>query len=182
MFYTKKSIFRSIFSNIFLENGKTKIEKILKGGKKMKVKDCMCNEVCCVTPDANLNQVAKLMSENHIGCIPVCDDNDCICGIVTDRDILLRAVACEKDTKTCKVSDIMTCNVCTCKEDDEMTNAESKMTQNQIRRLPVCDQNNKVIGILSLGNLAQNERDLGVNEVVTTIKGICNCKENKNAQ
>ena len=163
----------------------------------MKVKDCMCNEVCCVTPDANLNQVAKLMSENHIGCIPVCDDNDCICGIVSDRDILLRAVACEKDTKTCKVSDIMTCNVCTCKENDDMVNAENKMANNQIRRLPVCatmmcnkhvgcipvcDDNNCVIGILTLGDLAQNDIQLGKQEVCTTIENICNCHSNKNNQ
>ena len=148
----------------------------------MKVKDCMCNDVACVKPDSNLNQVAKLMSEKHVGCVPVCDENNCICGIVTDRDILLRAVACEKDTNTCKVSDIMTCNVCTCKEDDDMTNAESKMAQNQIRRLPVCDQNNRVIGILTLGNLANNERELGTQQVCTTIENICNCNEHKNAE
>ena len=148
----------------------------------MKVKDCMCNVVCCVRPDANLNQVAKLMSENHVGCIPVCDDDNCICGIVTDRDILLRAVACEKDTKNCPVSDVMTRNVCTCTEDDEMTNAESKMAQNQIRRLPVCDSNNKVVGILTLGDLAQNDRELGKQEVCNTIENICDCNGHKNAE
>lgn len=148
----------------------------------MKVKDCMCNDVCCVKPNTNLNQVAKLMSENHIGCIPVCDDNNCICGIVTDRDILLRAVACEKDTQNCPVCDVMSTNVCTCKEDDDMTNAESKMSQNQIRRLPVCDKNNKVIGILTMGDLAQNDRELGKQEVCNTIEGICDCNGNKNAE
>ena len=148
----------------------------------MKVKDCMCNDVCCVKPDTTLNQVAKLMSENHIGCIPVCDENNSICGIVTDRDILLRAVACEKDTKNCPVSDIMTCNVCTCKEDEEMTNAESKMAQNQIRRLPVCDNKNKVVGILTLGDLLQNDRELGKQAVCETLENICDCNGNKNAE
>ena len=142
----------------------------------------MCNEVCCVNPDANLNQVAKLMSEKHVGCIPVCDNNNCICGIVTDRDILLRAVACEKDTKNCKVSDIMTCDVCTCTQDEDMTNAESKMSQNQIRRLPVCDQNNKVVGILTLADLANHDRDLGKQQICDTLQGICNCNDQKNAQ
>ena len=146
----------------------------------MKVKDCMCQDVCCIKPDTTLNEVAKLMNEKHIGCIPVCDQNNSLCGIVTDRDILLRAVACEKDTKNCPVSDVMTCKVCTCKEDDEMSNAESKMAQNQIRRLPVCDQNNKVIGILTLGDLAQNDRELGQQEVCTTISNICDCNTNKN--
>lgn len=158
------------------------MRKFLKGGKDMKAKECMCQDVCCVKPDTNVNQVAKLMSEKHVGCIPVCDDNNCICGIVTDRDILLRAVACEKDTKTCQVSDIMTCNVCTCKEDDDMTNVETKMSQNQVRRLPVCDQDNKVVGILTIGDLAQHDRDLGKQQVCDTIQGICNCHSNKNAE
>ena len=50
----------------------------------MKVKECMCNNVCCVKPETNIKEVAKLMCDNHIGCIPVCDNNDCVCGIVTD--------------------------------------------------------------------------------------------------
>lgn len=141
----------------------------------MKVKECMCNDVCIVKPETTINEVAKLMSEYHIGCIPVCDNNNCICGIITDRDILLRAVACEKDTKNCPVSDIMTTNVCTCKEDDEMKNAENKMSEYQIRRLPVCDTNDKVIGILTIGNLAHNTNKLGTEEVCNTIENICNC-------
>lgn len=141
----------------------------------MKVKECMCNDVCIVKPETTINEVAKLMSEYHIGCIPVCDNNNCICGIITDRDILLRAVACEKDTKNCPVSDIMTTNVCTCKEDDEMKNAENKMSEYQIRRLPVCDTNDKVIGILTIGDLAHNTNKLGTEEVCNTIENICNC-------
>lgn len=146
----------------------------------MKVKDCMCNDVCCVKPETNVSEVAKLMSENHIGCIPVCDSNNCIFGIVTDRDLLLRAIACDKDSKTCQVKDIMTSNVCTCTENDEITNAQSKMEQNQIRRLPVCDSNNKVIGILTLGDLAQNNQGIGVEQVCTTLENICNCDGQKN--
>lgn len=148
----------------------------------MKVKECMCNDVCCVKPETKIQEVAKLMSENHIGCIPVCDENQCICGIVTDRDVLLRCVACNKDTNQTPVSDIMSCNVCTCKEDDEITNAETKMGQNQIRRLPVCDDKNKVVGILTLGDLAQNDQEIGKQQVCSTLENICNCQENKNAE
>lgn len=149
----------------------------------MKVKDCMCDEVCCVKPDTKLTEVAKLMGKNHIGCVPVCDENNCICGIITDRDILLRTVACNKDIQDCPASDIMSCNVCTCQEDEEMTNAESKMAQNQIRRLPVCDQNNHVVGILTLGDLAHFDQELGKQEVCTCIENICECHtEAKNAE
>lgn len=142
----------------------------------MKVKDCMCEDVCCVRPETKIQEVAKLMNEHHIGCIPVCDDNNCICGIVTDRDIILRCVACNKDTNQTATSDIMTCNVTTCKQDDEMTNAQTKMEQKQIRRLPVCDSNNQVVGILTLGDLAHFDTQLGKQQVYTTFENICNCE------
>lgn len=146
----------------------------------MKVKDCMCQNVCCVKPETKIKEVAKLMNENHIGCIPVCDNNNCICGILTDRDILLRTVACDKDANQTTASEVMSTNVCTCNENDDMVNAENKMSNNQIRRLPVCDENNHVIGILTVGDLAQNDIELGKQEVCTTISNICNCHTNKN--
>lgn len=148
----------------------------------MKVKDCMCNEVCCVKPETNVYEVAKLMSNNHIGSIPVCDSNNCICGMITDRDILLRSIVCEKDPKNTPVSDIMSCNVCTCTENDEISNAETKMSQNQIRRLPVCNEKNEVVGILTVGDLVQQDREIGKQEVYTTLENICDCNKGKNAQ
>ena len=142
----------------------------------------MCNEVCCVKPETNVYEVAKLMSNNHIGSIPVCDSNNCICGMITDRDILLRSIVCEKDPKNTPVSDIMSCNVCTCTEDDEISNAETKMSQNQIRRLPVCNEKNEVVGILTVGDLVQQDRKIGKQEVYTTLENICDCNKGKNAQ
>lgn len=148
----------------------------------MKVKECMCDDVCCVKPETKIKEVAKLMSENHIGSIPVCDQNQCICGIVTDRDILLRCVACDKDTNQTSVSEIMSCNVCTCKEEDDITNAQTQMSQNQIRRLPVCNSKNEVVGILTLGDLAQNTQSIGQQQVNETIENICNSHQNKNSE
>ncbi len=149
----------------------------------MKVKDCMCNDVCCANPATTVNEIAKMMCDNHIGCVPVCDENNCICGIVTDRDIILRTLACNKNSNTTQASEIMSCNVCTCKQEDEVSNAQSKMANNQIRRLPVCDNNNHVVGILTLGNLAQNEDEIGKKQVSTTIEDIYKCKgQQKNAE
>lgn len=149
----------------------------------MKVKDCMCNEVCSVKPNATVSEVAKLMSENHIGSIPICDDNNCLCGIITDRDILLRTVACDKDANTTPISEVMTCNVCSCMENDEISNAETKMSQKQIRRLPVCDSNNHIVGILTIGDLCQNQQKIGEQQVSKTLENICDCKPNaQNAQ
>lgn len=149
----------------------------------MKVNEYMCNSICYVRPNTKIYEVVKLMEENHVGCIPVCDDNNCLCGILTDRDVLLRGVACDKDVKTTPVSDIMTTDVCTCKKDDEMSNAQSKMAENQIRRLPVCDNENHIVGILTLGDIAKNTTQIGIKEVGTTIENICSCgKTMKNAE
>ena len=148
----------------------------------MKVKDCMCTDVCCVKPETTIHDVAKLMSQNHIGSIPVCDTDNCLCGIVTDRDIILRSIACDKDVKTTPVSDIMSTNVCTCEEDEDMANAENKMGTNKVRRLPVCDSNKKVIGILTLGDIAQNRAKLDDREICITVEDVCDCDTNKNAE
>ena len=148
----------------------------------MKVKDFMIKNVCCATPDTKISDVAKMMSENHIGSIPVCDSQNSICGILTDRDIILRTIACDKDVKSTPVSEIMTTNVCTCDENEDMSNAENKMGTNKVRRLPVCDNNKKVIGILTLGDIAQNRAKLDDREICITFEDVCDCDTNKNAE
>ena len=80
----------------------------------MNVKDCMSTNVCYCTPDSYIKEAAKLMCDNHVGCIPVCNDDKCIVGVITDRDVILRSIACGKDVNNTKVSDIMTCNPCCC--------------------------------------------------------------------
>lgn len=145
----------------------------------MKVKDCMCNEVCYCTPDSTVKDCATLMCNNHVGCIPVCDNSKNVVGLVTDRDIILRTIACNKDVNSTPVSEIMTCQICCCTPDTDIKEAENLMSQNQIRRIPVVD-NNKIVGILTLGDLAANQSvdDQGVND---TFNNICSCNE-KNAE
>ena len=140
----------------------------------MKVKDCMCGEVCCVKPETKVYEIAKLMNDNHIGCVPVCDQNNCIVGMITDRDIILRSIACDKDVKNTAASERMTCNVCTCNQNDDIWDAERKMATNQIRRIPVVD-NNKVIGILTLGDLAHYNEETGEDNFCNTVENICEC-------
>ena len=138
----------------------------------MKVKDCMCGEVCWVKPDTKIYEVAKIMEQNHIGCVPVCDDKNCIVGIITDRDIILRGIATDKDVKSTNASDIMTCNVCTCNQNDDIYDAERKMATNQIRRIPVVD-NNRVIGMLTLGDLCHYNEEIGEDNFCSTVENIC---------
>lgn len=145
----------------------------------MKVRECMSENVNTVKPDATVTDCARLMGEWHVGCIPVCDNENKVVGIVTDRDILLRNVACNKDAKTTRVSDIMTTNVQCCDANAEIEDAEKIMIDEQIRRIPVVD-NGKIVGILTLGDLASNE-NIYIEDLYDTIEGICGC-DRKNAQ
>lgn len=155
------------------------ILKAMKGGKYMKVKECMCNELCCVNSNTKIWEVAKLMGDNHVGSVLISNADNKICGIVTDRDITLRGVANKKDFEQTPISDIMTTKVCTCDEEDEVCDAQDTMSEYQIRRLPVCDCNNNLVGIITTGNLAQNSKELGQKEVTKTFENICQCKKNQ---
>lgn len=146
----------------------------------MKVKDCMCHEVVYLTPESTVEDCAKLMCNSHVGCIPVCDSNKTIVGLVTDRDVILRSIACNKDIKTTPISDIMTCKICSCGPDEEINEAEQKMSKEQIRRLPVVDENNQIIGIITLGDLCTNQ-NINTEGVCQTLENICGCND-KNAQ
>ena len=147
----------------------------------MKVKECMCSQVSCVKPETTLKDVAKMMQENHVGCIPVCDNKNSVVGLVTDRDLVLRGIACNKDTNTTPVSEVMTTKVYTVAPDAEVTEASKIMCDCQIKRVPVIE-NEMIVGIITLGDLANNQQVNGT-QVYTTVEGICKCGENtKNNQ
>ena len=146
----------------------------------MKVKDCMCYEVAYLTPESTVEDCATLMCNKHVGCIPVCDTNKKIVGLVTDRDIILRSIACDKDIKTTPISDIMTCNVYSWGVEEEINEVEEKMSKEQIRRLPVVDENNQIIGIVTLGNLCANQ-NVNTNGIGQTLENICKYND-KNAE
>ena len=147
----------------------------------MKVKECMCTDVACVKPETTICDVAKLMLNKHVGCIPVCDNNKNVVGLVTDRDLTLRSLACEKDIKQTPVSEIMTTKVFNVSPDAEVSEAEKIMCDCQIRRVPVVE-NDILVGIITVGDLANNQ-NVTHNEVSNTVEGICKCGENsKNAE
>lgn len=139
----------------------------------MKVKECMCSSVWAAKPETTIYDIAKLMQTNQIGCVPICDANNDLVGLITDRDIVLRGVGCDKNTKTTPVSEIMTTNICTCTPEEDVYDVECIMSQNQVRRIPVVE-NNKVIGILTIGDLAHWNNKIGKQEVCNTISNICN--------
>ena len=139
----------------------------------MRVKECMCSNVVCANSETSLEQIAKLMQENDVGCVPICNNENNVIGFVTDRDIITRCVANNKNCAQTKASDIMTTKVIKTTPDTEIEDVESTMSKNQIRRVPVIE-NNKIVGIITIGDLAQN-KDISCKEVGTTIECICKC-------
>ena len=142
----------------------------------MKVEECMCQDVCFVKPDCKVYDAARIMNENHVGCIPVCDDSKCVVGLITDRDIVLRTVACDKDYKNTPVSEIMTRQVYTCGCKEDVCQVQKTMSQNQIRRIPVLNEQNEMVGILTMGDLAHHGEQIGDKEFKNTLENICDCK------
>jgi CBS domain-containing protein len=125
----------------------------------MQVKDVMTSGVECVSPDTTLREAAKKMKELDVGPLPICGDDDRLAGMITDRDITLRAVAAGLDPSTAQVRDIMTPNIIYCYEDQEISDAAHMMEQNQIRRLMVLNRDKRLVGILSLGDIAVDTGD-----------------------
>ena len=146
----------------------------------MKVKDCMKREVKWVNSENTICDVAKTMSENHIGSVVVCGNNQEVTGIVTDRDIILRAIACDKDYKNTKVCDIMSTHVVTVNAESELNEVVKQMSQNQVRRVPVIEDN-KLVGIITLGDLAWSN-EVSNETVAKTFDNICTCEKAKNAE
>lgn len=139
----------------------------------MRVKECMCDKVVRATSDTTLEQIAKLMQENDVGCVPICNNENNVIGFVTDRDIITRCVANNKNCAQTKASDIMTTKVIKTTPDTEIDDVCKTMATSQIRRLPVIE-NNQIVGIITIGDLAQN-RDVSCKEVGTTMECICEC-------
>ena len=123
---------------------------------------------------------ADILHHGHINLIKKASEyGELIVGILTDRDILLRAVACDKDACNTKVSDIMSTKVFCCDSNSEVEEAEKIMSQEQIRRIPIVEHG-KIAGILTLGNLASNDA-IPKQDLCDTIEKICECNF-KNAE
>lgn len=134
----------------------------------MTVGDVMTRGVEVAAPDTTLQQAALTMRSLDIGPLPVCDGKRLV-GMVTDRDITVRATAAGRDPRSTMVSEVMTPISIYCFAEQDIRHAAWLMSQYQIRRLPVLDQSKRLVGIVSLGDLAvrDNDRaDKGLDEVV----------------
>ena len=124
----------------------------------MRVNEVMTRGAECVGPDTTLQEAARKMKDMDVGPLPVCD-NDRLAGMLTDRDIVVRAVAEGRDPRTARVRDAMTEGISYCYEDDDVADAARLMREKQVRRLVVLNRDKRLVGIVSLGDLAVETSD-----------------------
>jgi len=124
----------------------------------MQLKEIMTHGVDVIPPDATVKEAAEKMKKLDVGPVPVCDGERLV-GILTDRDITIRAVAEGRDPSMTKVRDVMTLEIVYCFEDQDVKDAAILMEEKQIRRLPILNHNKWLVGIVSLGDLAVGTGD-----------------------
>ncbi|MDB5752142.1 MAG: histidine kinase [Ramlibacter sp.] len=117
------------------------------------IQDVMTRDVQTVSPQETVQRAAQLMDELNVGAIPVLD-GDKLVGMITDRDITVRSTAAGQDPGSTKVTDVMSTDVRTCTMDQSVQDVLDQMADVQIRRVPVLDDSGKIIGIVSLGDVA----------------------------
>jgi CBS domain-containing protein len=123
----------------------------------MKISDCMTRQVRTIAPERSIQDAARLMAEMDVGALPV-GDNDRLVGMITDRDIAVRAVGEGKGPQT-PIRDVMSEEIKYCYEDDELEDVARNMGDIQVRRLPVLNREKRLVGIVALGDLASSDAD-----------------------
>jgi CBS domain-containing protein len=134
----------------------------------MQVREIMTRGAACVRPDDSIAMAAQRMRDLDVGALPVCGDNDRLVGMITDRDITIRATAYCRDPGGTAVKDVMSPKIITIFDDEDVTEAAQVMKENQVRRLAVLNRGKRLVGIVSLGDLAV---DTGEEELVGATLG-----------
>ena len=133
----------------------------------MKVAECMTRDVEMAGPDDTLRDAATAMAQCDAGVLPV-RENDRLVGMITDRDIAIRGIACGKGPDA-RVRDVMSAEVRYCFEDDSAEDVLREMSDRQLRRMPVLSREKRLVGIVSLSDLASNGERTGVGEALGRI-------------
>ncbi|WP_448190308.1 CBS domain-containing protein [Azospirillum sp. sgz301742] len=126
----------------------------------MKIHDIMTRDVQTVSPGDTIRRAAQIMDELNVGVLPVCEGSALV-GVVTDRDITVRATSAGLSPESCTVAEVMTDDPRYCYEDDPVSEVTRLMAGQQIRRVPVVDHNDALVGIVSLGDLAIDAKNTG---------------------
>jgi CBS domain-containing protein len=127
----------------------------------MKVKELMTTDVKRCSPDTNLAAAAKIMWEGDCGAVPVTDENDRVIGIITDRDICIAAATRPRTEGEIPAKELISNELYTCTPDDEVRVAVGTMKARKVRRLPVVDRAGRLVGIVSIHDIAVQSRSKG---------------------
>ena len=122
------------------------------------VADVMTRDVRTMTPDDSVVDAARCMDQMNVGVIPVCDGEKLV-GMVTDRDIVVRGVAAQGELKSMKLADVMSAHVRCVHAEDDIDQVLGEMADAQIRRMPVVDGSDRLVGIVTLGDIAAKNPD-----------------------
>jgi CBS domain-containing protein len=133
----------------------------------MQIRDIMSHEVEMIEPGSTIRDAACKMRAEDIGALPV-GENDRLIGMITDRDIVTRCVAEDRQPSQCLVREAMSKKICYCFEDDELDAAAHIMAEHQVRRLPVLNRNKRLVGVISMADLSQSEPEI----VKSALEGI----------
>jgi CBS domain-containing protein len=133
-----------------------------------KVRDVMSTRPRAVSPDTPVSQVAELMESEDVGSVPVVE-NDQLSGVVTDRDIVIRAVAKGKDPRGMPVREVSSRDIVSIGPDEDLSEALQLMATNQVRRLPVVDDENRLVGVVAQADIALEAKEKAVGEMVEEI-------------
>lgn len=134
----------------------------------MKVSQAMHPGAQWVEPGTPVAELARLMREHNIGAIPI-GENDRLVGMVTDRDIVCRGLANGLDLSRATARDVMSKGIFYCRETEELTDAAHIMEQHKVRRLPVINQDKRLVGILSVGDIARSKERTLCGEIVEAV-------------
>ncbi|HKR85520.1 MAG TPA: CBS domain-containing protein [Terriglobales bacterium] len=137
----------------------------------MKIKEIMSASPACCIADDTVQNVAKMMCDLNVGSIPVVVDHQSLSlvGMITDRDLCCRVLAHGLDAKSTKIQEFVTYNPAICRDAENVENCERLMQEHQVRRIPVVDKENHVIGIVAQADLALKDKAERVHKTVAEI-------------
>jgi CBS domain-containing protein len=138
----------------------------------MKVRDVMsANPICCV-PEDTAQKVAQIMCDHNIGAVPIVVDQDSreLMGMITDRDLCCSVIAAGLDSRKAQIKEFVSVHfVVTCRDGENVDKCEKAMQEHQVRRIPVVDGDNRVIGIVAQADLALKDKPERVSQTVKAI-------------
>jgi len=133
-----------------------------------KVHEVMTDNPRCVTPETLVSEAAQLMESEDVGSLPILDGEQ-VAGVVTDRDIVIRAIAHGKDPRGMPVREVASRDLVTIRADEDLSEALKLMASHQVRRLPVVDDDNRLVGVLAQADVAIEVKERAVGEMVEEI-------------